>query len=97
MLIQIDAGTTSLAAMGNTKLSVLANLREAWNAVPDEVRRERFKVLSENQIQPANKLSRRLKKASLVRKRRALQVLAPTGEAIPRGRQIQMAMTKADS
>jgi hypothetical protein len=50
--IQIDAGSTSLAAMGSTKLSVLASLREAWNAVPDEVRRERFKVLSENQTKP---------------------------------------------
>ena len=62
MLIQIDAGTTSLAAMGNTKLNVLANLREAWNAVPDEVRRERFKVLSENQTKPVNVIKQAVEK-----------------------------------
>ena len=60
--IQIDAGTTSLAAMGNTKLSILANLREAWNAVPDEVKRERFNVLSENQTKPLNVIKQAVEK-----------------------------------
>jgi len=70
--IQIDAGTTSLAAMGNTKLSILANLVEAWNAVPDEVRRERFKVLSDNQTKPLNIVKQAVEKGLVCQEEKGL-------------------------
>ena len=54
VLIEIDTLITSVAAMGSGKLKILDNLREAWNAVPDQLRRERFQILADNKTQAEN-------------------------------------------